>query len=713
MKIDIDKFECSIKQGPGWKASQICERDKIIKQIEQEKNALKDMAIELQNSKEDIGSAETNIEVKDKICDNTLKEVKCIEEAIGNSTKRFMEVQKQLHDFDNRLAMKKLSLSQEREEEASLKIEIKRKVMKRQAAQEKINENQNDIERISRNIKDIVKTRDKILAELQNQIEKNRLIEVQNTEKVSKKEETARQMADVADETETCIKKKEILSQMIVEAEKERVSLEAEKDELKVKMNKSLHIEMSMKKKEHESHKRQKEALQREMLMLERKKDLCEKTSDVILGVTRSSEVTFKTLQHDLEALHSEAKCLQKKIQSQKEVNMKHTNETYLASRKFESALANLRSEEMTIQSIQMELETNETLLKEKQKMCEALKNECNVRSKILVINHEDIEKANKEYNVINRQINQIKVDITHIEDDLVTEHFNHHHTSEEKESLRAEKEEINKYVDEVDNEIDYYKKEMIHLHQTIHAMDRECDKLVKDYGTITGYRDSIDNMLLRKKDDLEKIQASIKIQQSMLRHSASEYKEQVLIISTAMEKLKHLNYQKKAVEEESIQFDDCLLKCRSLEAEVKLERSKNFALKEELGRPFNVHRWRKLELQYPEKFDKIQTIQKLQKSVIITADAVAEKERSLRETESAFFRNKRVAERQPQMEELTQQVKMYEAALNEKYDQMKSIEIELSLAKRDVEQSRKKLTDLDTERNKLKSMWIDSAKQQ
>ena len=87
-----------------------------------------------------------------------------------------------------------------------------------------------------------------------------------------------------------------------------------------------------------------------------------------------------------------------------------------------------------------------------------------------------------KEYNVVDRQANQIKIDTSCIEDDLVTEHFNHHQANRDREVLCKELEQIRKQIEEVNGVLEGYDKEMLLLHQSIRDKDSECDKLVKEY---------------------------------------------------------------------------------------------------------------------------------------------------------------------------------------------------------------------------------------
>ena len=150
-------------------------------------------------------------------------------------------------------------------------------------------------------------------------------------------------------------------------------------------------------------------------------------------------------------------------------------------------------------------------------------------------------------------------------------------------------------------------------------------------------------------------------------------------------------------------------MKRRRLESEIQNEKSKAITLKDELGRPFNIHRWRILEFQNPTKFDKVKTIQKMQKSLIENADEIAGKEREMRDVESSYLHSKRIVNRQPQIAELRQEVIMFKATFDDKQTHMQKIEVEMNLTKRNVEKLRGKLKSLDSEREEMKSMWIDS----
>ncbi len=708
MKNENKEYEKMIKAGPGWTVSQIKERDEIIQQIEGGKIALAGNVSDLKAAKEELLCTEMKIKEKDSSRDKIVMEVRRTEEMIEASDLSHLETQEKLEKIENRVDTLKLSLSLEREELSDLKSKHKRDMIKREVTEDKVNQANIDIEKWNRKNKEIRRNRDKLLAGLEKQKEKNKQIDVQNTEKVCQIGEKKTQIQWMSTEARKIEQKKEMISQKIAEIEKERIAFDQERDILKVQNNKLVHVEMIMKKRDNETKNRQKEALKREMDLLDRKKDLSEKSSSSVLDLIRSSERTLKILQHDSGTLREKAKEYEDRIRTLTNIITKDREETDNVSKRIKDSLSRLKEEEETIQHIQKELEATEIVLKQKQNMCEALKNECNTRSKTLVANHEEIEKAKKDYNVVERQINLIKMDISQIEDSLVTEHFNHHHAKEEKEILQSELEHHREQILEVAKVLEGYNREEHRLHQSIHDKDNECDKFVKEYSTIIGFRDSIDTILLNKKEELEKIQEKIKIQQSVLNHSEVDYQAQMSTIADLTEKLKHLCNQKKNLAKEALIFDEYVHKYNSLEEEVQFEKSKSMALKEELRRPFNVHRWRTLEHRNPLKFDKIKKIQKLQKQVIDTADSIARMERFIRDIELDFLQTKRVADRQPQLIEVSEQLQMYQTTLERKNEQMKNIEIELNLMKCKVEDLRNTLKVLEVDRKKMRSTWLD-----
>ncbi len=79
------------------------------------------------------------------------------------------------------------------------------------------------------------------------------------------------------------------------------------------------------------------------------------------------------------------------------------------------------------------------------------------------------------------------------------------------------------------------------------------------------------------------------------------------------------------------------------LEKELLEQQQKAKFLEEELAKPLNVHRWRKLECTDPETYELIQKIQSLQKRLIAKTEEVSEKDVLIQEKEKLYIELKNI----------------------------------------------------------------------
>jgi len=83
------------------------------------------------------------------------------------------------------------------------------------------------------------------------------------------------------------------------------------------------------------------------------------------------------------------------------------------------------------------------------------------------------------------------------------------------------------------------------------------------------------------------------------------------------------------------------------LEKEKLEQQQKVKFLEDELKKPLNVHRWRKLESTDIETFELIQKIQSLQKRLIAKTEEVSEKDVLIQEKEKLYIELKNILAKQ------------------------------------------------------------------
>ena len=115
----------------------------------------------------------------------------------------------------------------------------------------------------------------------------------------------------------------------------------------------------------------------------------------------------------------------------------------------------------------------------------------------------------------------------------------------------------------------------------------------------------------------------------------------------TAKQTLAALEVELGASKRQCTNMDDLRNTAIKLERELLQERSKVTALSEELERPLNVHRWRKLEGSDPARFELIKRIHSLQKQLIAKAEHVVQKDLVIQEKEKLYIELKNILARQ------------------------------------------------------------------
>lgn len=99
--------------------------------------------------------------------------------------------------------------------------------------------------------------------------------------------------------------------------------------------------------------------------------------------------------------------------------------------------------------------------------------------------------------------------------------------------------------------------------------------------------------------------------------------------------------------------------------------------LSDELEKPLNVHRWRKLESTNIETYELIQKIQSLQKRLIAKTEEVSEKDVLIQEKEKLYIELKNILAKQSGPD-VTEKLSKYEVNLKERRKQLKEMVAEL-----------------------------------
>ena len=147
------------------------------------------------------------------------------------------------------------------------------------------------------------------------------------------------------------------------------------------------------------------------------------------------------------------------------------------------------------------------------------------------------------------------------------------------------------------------------------------------------------------------------------------------------------------------------------LEKELLEQQQKAKFLTDELEKPLNVHRWRKLECTDPETYELIQKIQSLQKRLIAKTEEVSEKDVLIQEKEKLYIELKNILAKQSGPE-VAEKLQVYQQNLKDRAKQLKDMVAELKNYQAQVNAYRFENERLDKEIANLKQMWFNQRRQ-
>lgn len=121
--------------------------------------------------------------------------------------------------------------------------------------------------------------------------------------------------------------------------------------------------------------------------------------------------------------------------------------------------------------------------------------------------------------------------------------------------------------------------------------------------------RDILGTQLIKRNEELALLYEKIKIQKSTLKKGEIYYQEKVHDILNIRKEISKLKRELIASQSETACIPDLKREIYLLQKEHLEQQQKAKYLLDELAKPFNVHRWRKLECTDPETYEMIQKI--------------------------------------------------------------------------------------------------------
>ena len=552
----------------------------------------------------------------------------------------------------------------------------------------------------------------KLTEDLEVQIHLNDTIDKENaSKKITLAEKQVEHKVMVKDSQKTAAAKK-LASDKIAEIEKERLGYEEERDQLKMKIETLVTADIKNARKEGEMSNKKIDEKKREKEILTRKIGGSEKATALIYDMTKVNENSTRNLHNEMSGYMATVKQQRGQIEQLVQERERHEQEVEAANGRHFTAIEELKLQEVQISDLQKKIIDGGSRLKQQQNLYEAVRSDRNLYSKNLIESQEEIAEMKRRFKVMNHQIEQLKDEITSKDHALVKEHFNHHNVDKERESLKNELTKIKKQILSSEQIIANQKVEVQKLSQIINEADEERNRQKKEYSAVMSERDILGNQLIKRNEELTKLYEKVKVQRSVLHHGELQYQDRIAETNHLTKSLAALKKEKAESVQESSNQLELKQACVVLERDLLQERTKIRALKEELDRPLNVHRWRHLESSDPSRYEMIRKIQSLQKRLIKKTEEVMAQDSKIQEKEKLYVELKNILGRQPGPE-VGEQIVLYQSNLKEKNRQMKAMNEELMMYQQQVQEFRDDLTGISNDGRNLKNDWIKRARKQ
>ncbi|NXI83260.1 CFA58 protein, partial [Rhipidura dahli] len=500
-------------------------------------------------------------------------------------------------------------------------------------------------------------------------------------------------------------KMRDVLQNKLRIAEEQKVDADHEKSMLKNQIMR-LEKELETAKKQAEIDKRTTDGLVRERDMLNQNLIKATNATQKQMDLVKLHEQSKQNLEAEIQSYKIEAQKQRKIIYQLEKERESFINETSELKEKILHNMKDLEIHQMQICDYEKEIQVQGIKLKQQQNLCETLRSERTLYSKNLIEAKDEIAEMKMKLKTATRQLDHLKEELKEKDAALEKAHVEHEQSENEKESLKSELLKITKEAMETKAYIENQEVEEKKLLKIIAEADAERLKQKKEFDKVLCERHALGSQLIRRNDEVALLYEKIKIQQAILNRGESEYRQRMEDMRILKLEIKKLRREKGILGKSAANVEELRWEFNHMQKELLREQTRCKILEEELQKPLQVHRWRKLEASDPTTFELILKVQRLQKQLITKTGEVIEKEFLLQEKEKLYVELRHVLARQPGPE-AAEQLQQYRNILREKTKQIKVLSSELNMCETQSKEYKHEIERLNNELLEMKKKYL------
>ncbi|NWW08568.1 CFA58 protein, partial [Oreocharis arfaki] len=500
-------------------------------------------------------------------------------------------------------------------------------------------------------------------------------------------------------------KMRDVLQNKLRTAEEQKVDADHERSMLKNQIIR-LEKELETAKKQAEIDKRTTDGLVRERDMLNQNLIKATNATQKQIDLVKLHEQSKQNLESEIQSYKIEAQKQRKIIYQLEKERESFINEMSDLKEKILHNMKDLEIHQMQICDYEKEIQVQGIKLKQQQNLCETLRSERTLYSKNLIEAKDEIAEVKMKLKTATRQLDQLKDELKEKDAALEKAHVEHEHSEHEKESLKSELLKMTKQAMETKAYIENQEAEEKKLLKIITEADAERLRQKKEFDKALCERHALGTQLIRRNDEVALLYEKIKIQQAILNRGETEYRQRMEDMRILKLEIKKLRREKGILGKSAANVEELRWEFNHMQKELLREQTRCKILEEELQKPLQVHRWRKLEASDPTTFELILKVQRLQKRLITKTGEVIEKEFLLQEKEKLYVELRHVLARQPGPE-ATEQLQQYRNILREKTKQIKALSSELNMCETQSKEYKHEIERLNNELLEIKKKYL------
>lgn len=306
----------------------------------------------------------------------------------------------------------------------------------------------------------------------------------------------------------------------------------------------------------------------------------------------------------------------------------KYLEEAQMIENKLESAKEEIEQKVTFIAEQKEKMAEMQTNLNQIQQLFEEARTERNVFQR-------ELEQCKKEYSTKSERLRNASMEIEQLRSDIQSKLMELIHSNKLIDKLEKERQSLQAQIQRLRNQLQQTKDDLraskvvnSQLRKTILDDEQSINKLRQCKDSLLQEKDIIGTQLVRRNDEITVLKEKISIQQLALDRGESQYGKRLDDIRLLKVEIQNLTSKCDLLTRDATNTADMRQEVIQLNRALTQERVKVKALEDEMLTPTNVHRWRKLLGNDPDKLDLLEKTTALQKLLLEKTAEASDRDR-------------------------------------------------------------------------------------